>query len=518
MLSALMLRRDLLASPRRRRFYWKRLALLILCAVAFVWCLAISEDSAGEALGLNLFVTLAFASLVGLVFIGPISAAGDLMREKEERTLGLLLLTDITPWSVLAGRLLAGLLTLGLTVFALLPLAILAVSFGGVDTPQILGAFYLLACVLVFGICLGLFTASVARTENLAHGLVILLLLLLLAGLPVLLGGTGWYRLRLLPGLTLMDALSPFSALAEACYGRWLPALVCGSLFLGLGALAFLSSATLLRRAVVGQESGPAAAGRVADTVRRALRVSWRRARARAGGNPVLWRDYVFAHGGPRAAWARFGLFAFVVGSLLGLIAWRAGMKEDSVKEMTVGVTLWLNALIFGLGWLSLCGLVFHREKRGRTLELLLLSDLGENEILAGKLGAAFRTMLPWLIATAAAGLAGCLLWGGEREFGTVVAYGLGLFLAALFGLGLFATWCGLRFNRNVGFGFAVLLFLGWHFFALPMILSFLEWMLGFSDSIVFLAIILTCLAEVALGLVAWCLILRRLRLRLWEN
>jgi hypothetical protein len=131
--------RELRRRERSRRTYMLRFAV---GAVAFVYLFLITlsevfTDIRPESIGRALtFIGNAFQFSIALVL--PLLLTADLVaREKQERTLGLLLLADPTGFGVYGAKFLSAFLPTALLILAALPVLAIAAPFGGIEVSSL---------------------------------------------------------------------------------------------------------------------------------------------------------------------------------------------------------------------------------------------------------------------------------------------------------------------------------------------------------------------------------------------
>src|SRR6056297_816692 len=136
--------REAVVSPRRTRTYLARalyvLSLfLLLCTGYLVLAgtqpLRTSSDLA--KFGGWMFLLLAPLQLLILGFQAAVTAASSVAQEKDRRTLILLLLTRVTGFELVVGKLTASLLGVLTMLAAALPLFLALTLFGGVSPRQV---------------------------------------------------------------------------------------------------------------------------------------------------------------------------------------------------------------------------------------------------------------------------------------------------------------------------------------------------------------------------------------------
>lgn len=122
-------------------------------------------ETAGPLLGRFLVEGLLFFVLLGVLFVTPGYAAGQIAGERERRTLPLLQVTLLHPHQIVLGKLGASTAWLLLLVIAAVPLGAAAFFLGGVAVGDLVRgtAFVLLVAVAVAGIAIG-FSSLTKRT------------------------------------------------------------------------------------------------------------------------------------------------------------------------------------------------------------------------------------------------------------------------------------------------------------------------------------------------------------------
>ena len=137
--------RELVLTPRRPRFYILRAAycLGLLLLVATAWLVLTGTqvvDTVGglARFGASMFHLLAPLQLVVTTFFAALMAASAVAQEKDRQTLDLLLMTRLTNWELVLGKLFASLITVSVLIVAALPIFAFLCLFGGVGFDQVL--------------------------------------------------------------------------------------------------------------------------------------------------------------------------------------------------------------------------------------------------------------------------------------------------------------------------------------------------------------------------------------------
>ncbi|MFT5240627.1 MAG: ABC-type transport system involved in multi-copper enzyme maturation permease subunit [Candidatus Promineifilaceae bacterium] len=465
-LTTFVIARELKSAPRHKRFYLKRVSVVVLLAVVMALAANMGRGMGSTTVGLRLFSMLAFASLGGLSFIGMAGAVNLIVREKEERTLGLLLLTEVSGANIVWGKLFTALFGSTMILLSILPLILLAVSLGGVSIQQILIAIAVILSHSFLVGALGLLAASVTRSDRTATGTAGLFWVGAFLIVPWVLAYIGDETNidRLANFNSVFMGVSPFLAMGTVVEGgEWLSALISTALSIALA----IPIVRLAQRYIVkGAVSDSTRVGNAVEKRMAARRVRRRHARAPlAFQNPVFWRDFEFWLGGRRGSLMKFlvSVLALLVAFLWFALA--SKMRAAEFGEAFIWTALLGSALINAFGTVALCSQAFHKEKKFRAMEPLLTTDLSDREILWGKVRAIAVSMLPWGAATLFFAVLALAVFGHDHDVHEVATVMIVEYLTMLFGYSWLAFWLSLRFKRNTGFGIAFLVFIVWNSF-----------------------------------------------------
>ena len=172
-----LLMRSVRADALKRRAHFLRLAsvILILCFLFF----AHFHSSTTSAPGLTFFHSIANLGLALISLAGVGHFCNSITEEKEEGTLGLLLLANISAMGILLGKSTNRILSVLLIFAAQFPFALLAITLGGISVTQIIATFIALGGYLFLIANFGLLMSVWAkRSQEAAAGMVLVLLFL----------------------------------------------------------------------------------------------------------------------------------------------------------------------------------------------------------------------------------------------------------------------------------------------------------------------------------------------------
>ena len=168
MLSALV-HRELITVLRQRRMLLLQIGLVAFFAllVAVRW----PTDARVALSGVRaqqVFRLFSFGLLGILLLLLPVFPATNIVREKQQGTLALLLNTPLGPWRLLFGKLLAVMALAGIILALSLPAASACYAMGGLSAKLLCAVYGLLVLVAIQYLTLGLFISSHANSTDAA--------------------------------------------------------------------------------------------------------------------------------------------------------------------------------------------------------------------------------------------------------------------------------------------------------------------------------------------------------------
>ncbi len=419
--------REVAIAPRRPRVYFTRAAyaatLLLICWTA--WLLLTGTQRVRDVgdlarFGATLFQILASLQLVLVLFLSALLSASAVAEEKDRKTLVLLLLTRLTNSELVLGRLLASLLNVLVMVAAALPVFMLAALLGGISHGQIARVFAItVATVLACG-SLGSTLALWREKTFQSLALTILILVLWLAVWTIVdlgLFGDEWLGVSCshwAAGFSPWHAILAASRPLVPTVPELGPLRTPVHLFLAVAmGLAVLLSGVAVARVRVwnpsaevregarGPELRRESVGRVLPTGPRSeiptteaaapvetpshvdrakTRVVW--------NNPVVWREICTRAYGRRMLVVKLFyllLFGMAAAGLHSMVAQHGAMNPAEAAAALIAVLLLSLVLVNAQAVTSLT-----TERDGRSLDLLLVTELTPKEIIFGKLGGVF--------------------------------------------------------------------------------------------------------------------------------
>ncbi len=394
--------REAIIVPKRPKTYLARavyvLSLFTLLATGYLVLdgarsLATASDAA--RFGGWMFTILAPLQLLILSSLAAVGAASSVAQEKDRRTLILLLLTRLSGFEVVAGKLTATLLAPLSLLVCSLPLMLTLPLFGGVSPGQVLGVYAVTAATVVFAGSIGTVVGMWREKTFQAIALTVLLLLMYVVvgevvsridAVPAAL------RLVLSPAGALFAVASPMASLnaevatAVSMFVGVTVTLAILVVALGVARVRVWNPSREVRMKAPEPETGEEAESEATPT-------SWKvRAPRPVWNNPILWREIrTWAYGRKvvviRVAFAL--LFALVAAIVYYQVqtgvafepAARIGRALPSATLPLAMIGVISLVLVNALAVNAVTG-----ERDGLALDLLLVTDLRPSEFVFGKL------------------------------------------------------------------------------------------------------------------------------------
>jgi ABC-type transport system involved in multi-copper enzyme maturation permease subunit len=469
--------REALTSPRQLRHFLIRsgyvAALFVLMYTAgqamFGWQQVRSIGDVAR-FGSLVFQIFCLVQLSLVLFFALLFGASGVAQEKDRQTLILLLMTDMRDHELVLGKLFAGLLMVMVLVLASAPVLCLVLLLGGVGIDQIVWALAICAASAFTAGSWGLLVAYWREKTFQTLAISVLGFVILLgavegavAGLTALPASSGWAHVAahwiglLNPYRVLLGVLNPLTGrtgLDAAHVSAW------DFLLVMVVATVVINGITILRLRVwnpsrtfggtiegaeepAGETAGatPAAAARAAAAKDARTRRIW--------ANPVVWREICTKAYGRRILVIKA---AYVI--VAALIAFSVSQTATST-DLVLGMISPAGVGLIGLCLISLILInaqavtALTSERDGKTLELLLMTDVTAKEFIYGKLGGIFyNTKELILIPVALAAYVLYVRMGGDQFFEACLYATLGFLVLVLFA-GTLGLHSGLSYERS---------------------------------------------------------------------
>lgn len=177
---------EMKANVRSVRFFGVLFAFnSILSALSFLAFAGIMNQSRyfGQISGLtNIYSTMAYIELAMFMLIIPTITAGSITGEKERKTLDLLLISKMTPFAIIIGKLEAAIHIVRILAISSLPVLSIVFIFGGI---QWWNLFILLLTLMITGFFLGsigIFFSTISRKTTTSTVLTYFTIIILVFG------------------------------------------------------------------------------------------------------------------------------------------------------------------------------------------------------------------------------------------------------------------------------------------------------------------------------------------------
>lgn len=453
-----LVHRELLAWSRRR---WTHGSRILVALIASAILVAIAWSGRGTGLGSgdgqNIMLTL-FSGLWLMAFIEGFRHTHDcISRERREGTLGLLLLTDLNPRSILFAKLVSSSFQNCYSMLAAFPVLAGCLLAGGVEGMTLLRLALAVLATLWFSLSVGLYQSCRTEDDHLNFSrslrlLVISCFIPLLSPLALLIGampfgGTNYFGLSLTAVLILGWAY--WESALRLLKNNWN-----GS----VDASAYL------------RKVPPALPTQGVKTIRGTTRLG-----PCGDQDPAHW--IIKRYGDPRQASPR--VVGWVIMGGVAFVALTALFEAD--LESFAVVYCYFTGLGRLIALATMCKIApqgFGDAVRGGGVEILLTTPLTLKDLIRGSRRFLRREfslcVIPLLVGDLALTLVMTLHFGGNPvEFTRLVQILLWtecLFLGSLMAAGSFGNWMGLRYPRLAQAAFRTSFFM----IGLPPLLFFL--------------------------------------------
>ncbi len=471
--------RELRVASRRRSTYLGRLAGAVVAMCIGGWLMLGIGDNAPGQIGIILFVALSVMLFLYSLAAGARMTADCLSEEKREGTLGLLFLTDLKGYDIVAGKLVANSLNTFYGLLSAFPVLAISLLLGGVTSTEFWRVSLVTINLLFLSLSAGMFASAIARDERKGMSLAFLILLVVLGATPLLevsLQIADRHRSDTTTLLVFSPGFSCFTA-----FGGRIPFLKPSDFWIPMAltqlyAWIFLALASaIVPRSWQDKAAAPVpfrkfwrkvfSADRKHETARRTRLLEI---------NPFLWltsRDPLKA----TFLWATL----FILGAIWiwGLAKWTKDWLE--IPNYIFTAVILHTVLKF---WLAseACNR-FIEDRKNSALELLLSTPLKVEEILRGQRVALFRQFAGPVIFVLVVDIIFLLLGLNENiaNRGDEVSFWVMMWLCGMFvfvmdmaALSWVSMWAGLsskKINQAGNAAVARILFLPWMAFLLSM-------------------------------------------------
>jgi ABC-type transport system involved in multi-copper enzyme maturation permease subunit len=399
-----LMSRSLRIDSRSWQTHLTRLVLLIGIYIALACVLMVSRNYAAP--GLMFFRSSVWLNMIMLTLLGIGSFSTTITEEKEEDTLGLMLMAGINPAGLLFGKLAGRLSQALLLVIIQYPLTLLAVTMGGVMPIQVQAAYLGIVSYMVMLAGAGLLCSTLAPRSRTA-GKWMVISLLVYASVPLLCREIWMYL-----GFNRWGSSTSIGYALQVCMSSSLFIQVESILTTGfnespwslqvisnfaVGIACFLLSWGLFGVATRTVSSEADARGALSRS-KRGLARSFNP--GRVWDNPLIWKDFYFVAGGLSMRVVRFVLYA-------GLFVFSFGLATlwGMTNQMREILGIYQFFIMFALSWETslLTARCVQDEVRGQTIAALVMLPQSTASLfyskLAGTMLGAYPSFLCFIVA-----------------------------------------------------------------------------------------------------------------------
>lgn len=455
--------RSLRIDARSRQAHLIRLGLLGLIYVA-LW-LAIWQQSAFGAPGLRFFYGVGYLNLVVMTLLGISYFSTSISEEKEEESLGLMMMAGISPLGILVGKAGGRLFQAAVLLILQYPFSLLAITMGGVTQDQISAAFIALASYMVLLFGLGLVCSTFGANNRLAIGWTIVglstyvLVPLFAAGVRATLirigvAGSGFpidLIMVLVDKVVQVSVFQRMGIILTTGFDESMLSLQVISNF-SLGVIFCLLAWLLFGSYALRPVTAVASRGMIAHA---RGRMRWF-APGRAWNNPFVWKDFYFVSGGLGMVATRF---LFCVG--LAVISFFTDFSLNGRLHADISFYQLFLSLAVAIDAGRVLARSVQDEIREQTLASLLMLPRTSVYIVYSKFAGALLGWLPGLLVD---GLVSFTTHEGWRNFHWILNNSLGFCVASYFilipnlaaFLALFLRWGAVPLSVAVAVGIHV--------------------------------------------------------------
>lgn len=393
--------RALRLDARRQQSHGYRFGFCFLILTNLV---AVQQAGIAGAPGRQLFEWIIYTNAVLATIAVPLLFGSAITEEKEERTLAMLRIADVSPLAILMGKFLPRLVVLLLVLVVQFPFTLLSITLGGVTFDQIAASYSAVAAYLLFIAAMSLLCSVPFRLSANATGAAVLLIvayhaipwILYLAGTTLAAHGDippFWQEVGNV-AVTIADRLNSTNVfvrlqviLESGSREPILTAQVAVNLILAiLSLLIAWGTFDFFNRDLEGVAvtASPTRPGR-------------RASRSRPWRDAIAWKEFHHAAGGWRYLRVKVLMYLML---LVGIPLSTGGWDPSAISIETSGVTLSFIFWQFLLPietTLTIARLV-HPEVKGQTLSSLLMLPITTREMLAAKLRGGLLAVIPVLM------------------------------------------------------------------------------------------------------------------------
>lgn len=389
-----LLERSLRVDARALGPHLARLFLMtsIYIAIIFSYSTAVLLG----APGLRFFLNIAYIDLIFMTLLGFSYFSTSITEEKEEDTLGLLLMAGVSSLGLLVGKSGGRLVQAILLIVVQYPFTLLAITFGGITQHQIRATYVAMIAYMVLLSGTGLLCSTISKNNRGASirlfAIVLGYWLIPMACRRVLIDFPGMpiALVRILVRVSescIFLQISP--TMTTGFHESVWSTQVLSNLIVGIA--CYPLSWSLFRFTSREPTTEATSRGLVTRSTRR---IRWLNA-GRPWRSPLMWKDFYFSAGGIAAVFVRFAMYFALYFVSIAIIAIMVGPVPGQTEKTRTGSFLFLAVMVMSIDAGLLISRSLHEEIRGKTWTSLVLLPTSTFDILISKLIGCFLCWLP---------------------------------------------------------------------------------------------------------------------------
>ncbi|MCM8526252.1 MAG: ABC transporter permease [Lentisphaeraceae bacterium] len=336
------------------------------------------RGAGGGMNGLQFLATLAYTNFFFVTLAGIMGFSSSITEEKEEDCLGLLIMTGISPFNLLASKMLARYSRGFFLLLSQVPFIIMAVTLGGVSLNQVIAAYSVLLSYMFLLCCLGNLISLIFDTSKRASTVMFVCLaayplsLLLLVEADLM---SEFTATDLLP-FTSMNMIFSTGFTEYFIPGQFFGSIICGLVF-------FFLSVKLFDRFALKVPSENKSKGKVKFSLFK---------KSRPWSNALFWKEFTFNLSG-RKGWVVQCLIYIFLTSILSYYM-SPYDREEALTVFLAFASLVFSTLILAVSSASM----FSSEFRDGTHTSLFTLPIELSSIFWSKLMGGILYALPSIL------------------------------------------------------------------------------------------------------------------------
>lgn len=405
----------------------------LMAAIYVALCVAQWNSTSFGAPGLRFFLGIGYLNLTFMTLLGISFFSTSISEEKEEDTLGLMLMAGISPLGILVGKSGGRLVQALLLIAVQYPFTLLAVTMGGVTQAQISAAYLGLGAYLVLLSGFGLLCSTIgSNNRSAATWMIVGMLTYFLVPRTAATVLTYLVSNKLVVATQVAAILEPIVRFSVFEQMGWILTTGFGETIVSWQVISNLSAGLLcfgLAWALFGLCSRqPGTESMTRGIIARTHgRFRWF-SPGRPWANPFVWKDYFFVSGGLGMIPVRL---AFCLG-LYGIARSQFGARSGGPRNLYMDVSFYqvFLSLAVSIDAARLLARSVSDEIRGHTLSSLVMLPTSSASLLYSKFTGALIGWLPGVLVEV---VVTAVTEQGRRNFAEMARMPIGFYVTTFF-------------------------------------------------------------------------------------